>query len=172
MSVLEIINCSSDTGIFPDALQIAVVRPLLKKHNLHPSILCNFRPIPNLPFSSKILEKVVFTQIDAFVNENNICEKFPSGFRSGHSTETALLKMVNYLRVNADGNKVLVLLDLSVAFDTVDHDILMTMNCLNNCVGLSGTVLNWFNTYLKGIKYFVNQADHHSNEHEILYSAP
>src|SRR4029434_3103870 len=78
------------------------------------------------------------------------------------STETALVKVVNDLRINADSKKlsVLALLDLSAAFDTVDHNILSDI--LENWVGLTGPVLNWFRTYLTGREYFVALGDHSS----------
>ena len=127
---------------------MAVVRPLLKKSNLDLNIFNNYRPVSNLPFLSKILERLVFNQLIDFLNRNNIIEKYQSGFRMNHSTETALLKILNDFRCNADAQKhtVLVLLDLSAAFDTVDHHILL--NRLRNLVGLSGTVFNWFRSYL------------------------
>ena len=113
--VLDIVNCSLETGIFPNTLKTAFVRPLLKKHTLDPSVLSNFRPISHLPFLGKILEKAVLKQLDAFLQKNEIHEIFQSGFRRGHSTETALIKVTNYLRVSADNKNVsvLVLLDLS-----------------------------------------------------------
>ena len=88
----------------------------------------NFRPVSNLPFLSKILEKLVFIQLNDYINSQNVLEKFQSGFRVNHSTETALLKILNDFRVNYDSQKVtvLVLLDLSAAFDTIDHTILLT----------------------------------------------
>src|SRR4029434_4095671 len=136
--ILAIINCFLLTGIFPSELKTALVRPLLKKSNLDSSVLINFRPISNLPFLSKILEKIVFKQLNNFLDANCAFDTFQSGFRSNHSTETALVKVVNYLRINADSKKrsVLALLDLSAAFDTFD--------------GLAGPVLNWFRTYLTG----------------------
>ena len=141
-SVLKIINTSLETGIFPNAFKTAVVKPLLKKPNLDHSVLSNYRPISNLPFMSKILEKVVFYQLNNFLNDNSILEKFQSGFKSNHSTETALTKIVSDLRLSVAANKVsvLILLDVSAAFDTIDHSILI--NHLENWVSLSECALN------------------------------
>lgn len=136
------LNCSLETGIFPDARKTAIVKPLLKKHNLDPTVLSNYRPISNLPFLSKILEKAILKQLDEFLLKNKIHDKFQSGFRKGHSTETALVKITNDLRVNADNKNasILIFLDLSAAFDTIDHKVLIDR--LENCIGLQGTALN------------------------------
>ena len=103
-----------------------MVRPLLKKPNLDPTVLSNFRPVSHLPFLSKVLEKVVFIQLQAFLQQNSVFEKFQSGFRSCHSTESALLRVHNDIALSVDaGNPtVLVLLDLTAAFDTVTHSSL------------------------------------------------
>src|SRR4029434_7592493 len=148
--ILVIINCSLLTGIFPSELKNALVRPLLKKSNLDSSVLNNFRPISNLHFLSKILEKIVFKQLNNFLDDNCACDTVQSGFRSNNSTEKTLVKVVNYLSINADSKKlsVLVLLDLSAAFDTVDHNILIDR--LENWVGLAGPVLIWSRTCLTG----------------------
>lgn len=170
--VLAIANYSLLTGTFPQALKSAVVKPLLKKTNLDPLVLNNFRPISNLSFLSKILEKLVFRQLNDYLNFNSTLEKFQSGFRLHHSTETALVKVVNDLRMNMDDNKltILVLLDLSAAFDTVDHDILI--NRLQNCVGLSGSVLDWFRTYLSGRAFSVSLGEHSSANTSITCGVP
>uniref|UniRef100_A0A8C4TH24 Reverse transcriptase domain-containing protein n=2 Tax=Erpetoichthys calabaricus TaxID=27687 RepID=A0A8C4TH24_ERPCA len=171
-NVLDIVNSSLDTGVFPDCLKTAVIKPLLKKNNLDPSALENYRPISNLPFLSKILEKAVIMQLNEHLNKHAILDKFQSGFRTNHSTETALVKVVNDLRVNADRGhlSVLILLDLSAAFDTIDHNILK--NRLSQWVGLSGSVLNWFESYLAGRKFFVSCGNYNSKTHDILYGVP
>ena len=92
--VLEIINTSLRTGVFPDAFKTAVVKPLLKKPKLDNSILANYRPISNLPFISKALEKIVLVQLNSFLEENNILEVSQSGFRKYHITETAPAKKI------------------------------------------------------------------------------
>ena len=170
--VLAIVNNSLSTGTFPQALKTALVRPLLKKNNLDPTVPDNFRPISNLPFLSKILEKIVCKQLNDHLDNQCILDKFQSGFRRHHSTETTLVKVVNDLRLNADSRElsVLALLDLSAAFDTVDHNILIKR--LENWVGLSGPVLDWFRSYLMDRSYFVNLGDHKSSNIPMTCGVP
>ena len=155
-NLVNIVNDSLQSGAFPEDLKTAVVKPLLKKRSLDAAILNNYRPISNLPFVSKIIEKVVHQQLSQFLLLNNSFDKFQSGFRPNHSTETALIKVLNDIQLNTDSTKVsvLVLLDLSAAFDTVDYDILLQR--LEHYVGLSGTVIQWFKSYLQNRKYFVS----------------
>ncbi|XP_073804016.1 uncharacterized protein isoform X1 [Danio rerio] len=162
MDLLKVVNASLLSGIFPTSLKTAVVKPLLKKSNLDNTLLSNYRPISNLPFIGKIIEKVVFNQVNKFLNFRGCLDNFQSGFRAHHSTESALIKIINDIRLNTDSGKitVLVLLDLSAAFDTVDHSILLDR--LENWVGLSGTVLKWFRSYLEGRGYHVSIGDHRS----------
>ncbi len=122
-------------------------------------MLSKYRPISNLPFIGKIIEKVVFNQLNKYLNSNGYLEKFESGFRAHHST---LIKIINYICPNSDSGKisVLVLLDLSAAFDTVDHNILLQR--LENWVGLSGMVHKWFRLYLEGRGYYVSIGEHKS----------
>ena len=111
--ILQIINTSLQTGIFPTSLKTAVVKPLLKKASLDASTPSNYRSISNLPFIGKVLEKVVFTQVSAFLTATCCFDLYQSGFREHHSTETALIKVVNDIRTNNDAGKTTVLMLLA-----------------------------------------------------------
>ena len=102
-----------------------------------------------------MIEKIVFNQLTTFLTLNNCLDDFQSGFRANHSTETALVKVINDIRLNTDAGKasVLVLLDLSAAFDTVDHNILL--HRLEHWVGVSGVVIKWLKSYLQDRSFFV-----------------
>ncbi len=125
--LLEVVNASLISRTFPNSLKTAVVKPLLKKRNLDNTMLSNYRPISNLPFIGKIIEKIVFYQLNKYLNSNGYLDNFWSGFRVHHSTETGLIKIIKDIRFNSDSGKisVLVLLDISAAFDTVNHNILL-----------------------------------------------
>lgn len=156
----------------PKIFKHAVVQPLLKKPGLDPTDLANFRPISRLPFISKILEKIICNQITAFLKENNILEVFQSGFKSLHSTESALLKVFNdiYLETDSGNYVVLVLLDLTAAFDTVDHEILISR--LEHWVGIKGTVLEWFRSYLEGRTLCVSNGNSESSSASLSCGVP
>ncbi len=146
---------SLHTGTFPTAFKQARVSPLLKKPALNPALLENYRPVSLLPFIAKSLERVVFNQLSLFLAQNNILDNNQSGFRSGHSTETALLSVTEALRLARAASKssVLILLDLSAAFDTVNHQILMS---ILRKMGISGTALLWFESYLSDRSFRVS----------------
>ena len=120
-------NKSLAVGCFPSDFKRAVVRPLLKKGGLDTSQMKNYRPVSNLSFLSKSLERVVQRRLQEFLDSNNLMPETQSAYRQYHSTETAVTKVYNDLLLAADQGDVsaLCLLDLTAAFDTVDHDLLM-----------------------------------------------
>jgi len=147
-SVLEIINNSLQSGTVPDPFKTAIVKPLLKKPSLDPNTLSNFRPVSNLSFISKLLERIVLNQLNSHLLYNNLLSPLQSAYRPNHSTETALLKITNDLLSATDQGEIfaLALLDLSAAFDTVDHNILLQR--LQHTFGIHSTTLSWFSSYL------------------------
>ncbi len=132
----------------------------------------NYRPISNLSFMSKILEKVVSAQFCSFLLKNYIYEEFQSGFRPRHSTETALVKITNDLLLASDQGciSLLVLLDLSAAFDNIDHDILIDR--LQNYTGIQGQALRWFRSYLSDRYQFVYLNGEASQLSPVKYGVP
>uniref|UniRef100_A0A672HD57 Reverse transcriptase domain-containing protein n=1 Tax=Salarias fasciatus TaxID=181472 RepID=A0A672HD57_SALFA len=170
--ITKIINCSLRSGYIPSVLKTALIRPQLKKHNLDQENLASYRPISNLPFLSKVLERVVARQLHDHLQSNSLFEKFQSGFRSAHSTETALVRVTNDLLMASDQGSpsLLILLDLTAAFDTVDHNILL--HRLQYNIGLSGTVLNWFKSYLAGRAEYVALGDARSKPHSVTCGVP
>ena len=146
--VTNIINASLTSGIFPTDLKKGLILPLLKKPSLDREELCNYRPITNLTFLSKLTGRVVASQMLAYLQSNSLLSKFQSAYRPLHSTETAILRVVNDVQSAIDRREevVLVLLDLSSAFDTIDHEALLTR--LHTRYGISGTAIAWFRSYL------------------------
>jgi hypothetical protein len=136
--------------MFPSAFKHALVKPLLKKSSLDPNVQKNYRPISNLAFVSKIIEKVVAARLLDHVKENDLNETFQSAYKKGHSTETALLRVHNdIIRSIDNGNGIfLILIDLSAAFDTISHETLLAL--LSELIGVDGTAHDWFQSYLSG----------------------
>ena len=145
----NIINTSLQSGHFPELWKKALVFPLLKKPGLD-LLFKKFRLVSNLPFVSKLIERAAFNQIHGHMVSNNLYPDAQSAYRRNHSTETALLKVMNDILLNMNKQHVtlLVLLDLSAAFDTVDHSILLKR--LSSKLCLNGTALDWFRSYLSG----------------------
>ena len=143
-----VINSSLSTGEFPEQCKHAIVRPLLKKDNLDPDELKNYRPVSNLHFISKIIEKLVVQRLEDHLCEYSMFDPLQSAYRSGHSTETALVKINNDIVSSLDGGQCVILasLDLSSAFDTVDHAIFLRR--LQDMYGICNTFQKWFDSYL------------------------
>jgi len=146
--ITYICNRSLSEGIMPESQKSAIVTPLLKKPNLDKSDVKNYRPISNLSFISKLIERCVSAQLTDYVNLNHLIPSHQSAYRSGHSTETALLKVYSDCVDAIDRGEVTLLgmLDMSAAFDTVDHEILIER--LDKTHGVRGVVLQWLKSYL------------------------
>ena len=151
-TITLIVNQSLVTGIFPDDLKLAKVIPLHKKADT--SKMDNYRPVSLLPAISKIFEKVAHTQLYKYFKENDLFFRSQYGFRDEHSTEFAALELIDHLHIELDKKNIpeAIYMDLSKAFDTLDHDILLHKL---KYYGVNGPALSWFDSYLKNRNQYV-----------------
>lgn len=170
--ITQMVNMSLSKSDFSSQLKEALVVPLLKKAILDSEVFNFFRPVSNLSYISKIIEKVVAIRYNDHLEHNKLKEKMQSAYRQDHSTETALLKVQNDILLSIDNNNivVLVLLDLSAAFDTIDHTIMIDR--LENRSGVTGSALEWFRSYLRNRTQKVNINGVHSEARTLEYGVP
>jgi len=169
---MTIVNASLESATCPVHFKEALLLPLLKKPSLNSDEFCNYRPISNLRFISKIVEKVVASQLIDYITSNSLNDCFQSAYKKDHSTETALLRVHNdiALAVDSQNTVILLLLDLSAAFDTVDHVLLLSR--LNKRFGIGGKVLDWFKSYLSERTQFVRINDSSSSRLSLDFGVP
>ena len=143
---MEIINLSLTEGVFPNSEKTALIKPTFK-NNLEPQNLSSYRPVSNLTFLSKMIETAALQQLNEHLSKFNILPENQSAYRKQHSTETALCAVVNDLLKHIDEGKcsMIILLDLSAAFDTVEHELLFEDLVK---IGIDGMALKWFKNYL------------------------
>ena len=167
---MHIFNSSITSGEFPSIWKLSHIRPLPKNSN--PITTEDLRPISILPALSKALEHIVHTQLTQFLEVNGILNPFQSGFRSHYSTCTALVKITDDIRSAMDNRHItlLSLLDFSKAFQTIDHEILMTK--LSFIYNFSQLALSWFKSYLTNRKQKIITSDTHSNWISVLCGVP
>ena len=170
--ITTLINRSLSTGKFPEHFKEAIIRPLLKKPNSDIDELKNYRPVSNLNFISKIIEKIVMARIECHLIRNNLHEPTQSAYKKNHSTETALLKISNDIIQSLDVKHCTILasLDLSAAFDTVDHKVFL--HKLYNEFGIEDEALNWFRSYLDNRKHRVSINGISSDSHKLKCGVP
>nr|XP_049580551.1 ubiquinone biosynthesis protein COQ9, mitochondrial isoform X3 [Syngnathus scovelli] len=164
-------NQSLSLGHFPTVYKLAAITPVLKKPTSDPVNLSNYRPISNLSLLSKTLERIVSAQLHTHLQSNNLYEPFQSGFRQLYSTETALVKVTNDLLISADSGalNILLLLDLSTAFDTVNYSILLQRLRQR---GVEGTALDWLTSYLANRNQFISLSGHTSILSPVTQGVP
>ena len=168
-SLCYVINMSMKSGTVPKEWKHARVLPLYKDGKCDEA--SNYRPISVLPIISKIMERIVHDQLYKFIEENNILNKWQSGFRPGYSTETAMTYVTDLLLTEMDSIKLtgVVFLDLKKAFDTVDHALLLTK--LRN-YGIRGDELSWFTSYLTDRTQSVSLDNVTYDSMDISYGVP
>ena len=148
-AIVHLVNCSLRTGCM-DGLKLSVVTPILKKAGLDQEVLSNYRPVCGGLYVDKIIQRNVLKQLTQHMTENDLHIAYQSAYKPNHSCETVLLAVTNDILLNLDRGliSVLMLLDNSAAFDTVDHDELL--DDLSIDLGIQGTALKWFESFLKG----------------------
>jgi hypothetical protein len=167
--LLKIINKSFSEGVFPDQLKIAKVIPIYKKNER--DICGNYRPISLLSCFDKVIEKLMHKRLYSFLHKHDILYPYQFGFREGHSTSLALTEIMEKIHEHLDtGDSVIgIYLDLTKAFDTVQHDILLSK--LSH-YGVRGKAHNWFKSYLGDRKQFVQVNGVQSSQQYINTGVP
>ena len=165
-------NLSFSEGRFPTLFKQATVIPLIKGHSLDKSVPSNYRPISNLNFISKILERLFLSRFQSHILKSPNFNTYQSAYRPHCSTETALQLLLDRIYSAADDGKptLLISLDLSAAFDTIDHSVLLKR--LSCSFGVAGNVLSWIQTYLTGRTQSVRIGSHSSPSNPCSVGVP
>ena len=168
----KIVNTSMATSVFPTNLKAVTVVPLLKKKTLDKEDFKNYQPVSNLTYVSKLIERVAVEQLNDHLLTYNLHGPCQSAYRRFHSTETALVKITNDLLCTMDKRQcaLLVMLDLSAAFDTVSHDILFKR--LESKYGITNQALSWMKSYFDGRTQSVIKNGHMSEPHYLKTGLP
>jgi hypothetical protein len=170
--ITRVINLSLSTGIVPCIFKTSHITPVPKKSLQDPDDLAGYRPIANLMFLSKILEKIVDNQLRAYLREHNLFPAMQAAYRANHSTETALTRVYNDILLAVDKGQevILVLLDYSSAFDSIDHKKIT--RCFQQSYGIDGTALSWLTSYLIDRKQIVVVNGTMGDEYPLSWGVP
>ena len=167
-----IINKSLETGIFPSKYKDTIVKPLIKQSTIDKELHGNYRPLSNLCFISKVIERSVLNQLVEHLEGNHLFGEFQSAYRKFHSCETAITKITNDVFLSLDNKECsfILFLDLSSAFDTIDRDILLSL--LKDKYGIAGLALKWIESYLTNRNCFVNIDECFSSGFVLFFGVP
>ena len=167
-----LVNRSFSENEFPLALKHAIVTPIIKDPDGDRESYKNYRPVSNLTFLSKLIEKCASSQLHSYLQSNGLYPEYQSAYRKGHSCETALLKIVDDIQHEIYQRKMvaLVMLDLSSAFDTIDHKELGKK--LSNDFGITGNAHIWFDSYLKNRSFSVRIGNLNGKRVLLIYGVP
>lgn len=171
-TLVILINKSLESTEFPSVYKAASITPLPKNSKINKNELSNYRPISNLAFFGKVMERIIAKRIHQHLENNQLYEQFQSAYKPYHSVETALIQVTDNILCNIDDNNsvLLILLDLSAAFDTLDHKILL--NTLTNWFGIEKKALQWIGNYLSNRTYTVQIKDHKSASINLSEGVP
>ena len=167
----DLVNKSLSTGSM-EGIKDSVIIPLLKKSGLDPEVLKNYRPVTNEVFISKLNEKVVSIRLSEHMALYNLNSKYQHGYKVYHGTETMQLRVVNDVLIGFDSNTatILLLIDLSAAFDTVDIEKLLDI--LQKDIGIGGIALQWFKSFLTGRTQCVKIENSLSDILPVVFGVP
>lgn len=147
--LVDLVNLSLRSGSM-EGVKVADIIPLIKDTTLDPNIMLNYRPVSNLTFLGKLIEQVVLKRLNEHLTRNNLHIPEQSAYKKHNSTETLLVRIANDILIASDEKSatVVMLLDLSAAFDTVDHSLLLRI--LETEIGIKDGALKWFKSFLTG----------------------
>ena len=168
-ALVKIFNLSINSGIYPDKLKIAKVIPIFKKGAA--TSVNNYRPISILSTINKIFEKILYSRLINYIDKFQLLYKYQYGFRKKHSTDHALIELIDQIRFSIDNNQMTcgIFVDLSKAFDTVNHEILLGK--LEH-YGIRGIALELFKSYLSDRKQYVQIKNCKSQTRSISCGVP
>ena len=169
--ITQLINKSLETGLI-EGIKESVIKSLLKKQDLDSETFNNYRPVANLTFISKLVEKAVLSRLNKHMNLHNLHCPSQHGYKKHHSTETLLLELIDDILVGFERNSatIVLLIDLSAAFDTIDTGRLLKI--LHHEIGISGVALNWFKSYLTKRKQKVKIGNCTSSSCDVEFGVP
>jgi len=150
-------------------MKAAYITPILKKADINSADAKSYRPISDLSVICKLLERLIAKQLVSYLKDNNLLPDLRSAYRPHHSTETAVLKVLADILLALDSGN-LVMLDLSAAFDIVDHNTLLCR--LRTSYSLRGVCFDWFKSYLSGRTQYVRSTSTCSEPSTVQYGVP